>query len=105
MSCQPPPFAFYNFALLSFHARAEAASQGFDLACTSWWRTPLENARVGGDPFSQHLVGWAVDAAGPDMQQFSKQARMTGLTTVLEADHVHVQLFPAGVLRRLLVGY
>lgn len=68
---------------------------------TSWYRTPSENARVGGHPESQHLFGFALDVATDDPGAFAQRARESGLEAIVEPDHVHVQIFPAGFLRSL----
>jgi uncharacterized protein YcbK (DUF882 family) len=81
------------------------AGRGLNIEATSWWRSPERNAQVGGDPYSQHLVGWALDAVGPDVQTFAKRLRVRGFVVVVETDHVHVQVFPRGTLRRLLEGF
>ena len=36
---------------------------------TSWFRTPQENQRVGGAPWSNHLVALGLDAAHRDLGQ------------------------------------
>jgi hypothetical protein len=101
--CNRPRFSLDPATDAGFAARLQwAAGQNPALVCTSWGRTPEENAAVGGDPFSQHLVGWGVDVVGPDSSVFAKRARIAGLTTVQESDHLHVQAFPAGILKRLL---
>jgi hypothetical protein len=104
MAVVPPPAPLWGFATWSFVTRLEHAARGADITATSWYRNPRVNAEVGGDPFSQHLVGWAVDAVGPDSSGFAKRCRVAGLTAVIEASHVHVQLFPKGILRALLGG-
>jgi hypothetical protein len=73
---------------------------------TSWWRSIGENARVGGNPRSQHLAGLAWDLAAPNPAVLAAQLRHAGLVVVVEADHVHVQALPAEaspVARLLLV--
>lgn len=67
---------------------------------TSWFRTPDENAAVFGDQESQHLLGLAFDVAGPDdaLRRAFAGALEAGLIPVKETDHLHVQLFRAGVL-------
>lgn len=67
---------------------------------TSWWRSELKNMEVGGATYSQHLLGWALDWALPpgqnhDMVHLAEQLGMVGVD---EGDHVHVQIFPAGVI-------
>lgn len=66
---------------------------------TSWWRTPSQNRRVGGSPDSQHLVGSAVDLCSTDNNLLERLLDQTGLIAVNEGDHVHVQVFAAGMLR------
>lgn len=99
---QAPPAYLDGYVVRSFINRTMAAAGSLDVTPTSWYRSISDNARVGGDPFSQHLVGWAIDAVGPDQQMFAKRLRLSGITTVQEASHLHFQAFPAGVLRRLL---
>jgi len=72
---------------------------------TSWWRDPDENADVGGSPDSQHLFGLALDVTGPGLAATQELARRNGLTAVAEVDHLHLQLFPAGVLARAGVRF
>jgi len=100
MTCRPPPrFIWSDW----FRDQVVASAQGIDdVACSSWYRTPSENAAVGGDPFSQHQVGWGIDIVGAGASAVAKEARLRGLVTVNEGDHHHIQLFPAGTLRRLL---
>lgn len=72
-----------------------------DIQFTSWWRNDAFNRSVGGAFDSQHLAGFAVDlvASRPDVVQ--QLARQVGLIPVVEMDHVHIQLFPAGLLARI----
>lgn len=82
------------------------AGAGGDTVITSWWRSPLENRRVGGSPDSQHLVGLAFDVV-PGKGSFqlavneaSQRFTESGFVTVPESTHLHVQTFPAGLLRQ-----
>lgn len=74
---------------------------------TSWYRTPSDNRRVGGDPDSQHLVGLAFDVVpgkGTSRLAINEAAQAfarAGFAVVPADRHVHVQTFPAGVLRRV----
>lgn len=74
---------------------------------TSWWRSPNENRRVGGHPDSQHLVGLAFDVVpgkGTSRLAISEAAqrfREFGFTVEPAEAHVHVQTFPAGILRQV----
>jgi len=67
---------------------------------TSWWRSPAENARVGGAAQSQHLWAAAADLGG-DFREIARGMRRQGLIAIEEADHVHVQAWPAGTAHRL----
>lgn len=66
---------------------------------TSWWRDPATNARAGGSPQSQHLLGTALDLVG-DPQRIALVAAEAGFVVVVEGDHVHVQAWPAGAPQR-----
>lgn len=78
---------------------------GGDSIITSWWRSPFENQRVGGLPDSQHLVGLALDVV-PGKPAFklavseaSSRFMEAGFITVPSERHLHIQTFPAGLLR------
>lgn len=103
MSLQPPPedflrhlFPLYEFLL----SRAEKLSfVDPSIKFTSWFRDQLENAAVGGNPESQHLFGFALDATTANPKAVVQLANRLGLVGVEEFDHVHLQLFPAGFLK------
>jgi len=67
---------------------------------TSWWRSEAQNRAVGGATDSQHLFGFALDIVAARPDRIEQLAREAGLIAVVEMDHVHVQLFPAGFLRQ-----
>jgi len=69
-----------------------------DAVPTSWFRSEADNLRVGGAPFSQHLLAWAVDWDLPRDQHrdLVLLAMQLGMVAVDEGDHVHVQMYPAG---------
>ena len=72
---------------------------------TSWWRSNSRNLEVGGAPYSQHLLGWAVDWQLPTSAQNREMvalANRIGLVGIDEGDHVHVQMYPAGVIPKTL---
>jgi len=78
---------------------------GGDTVITSWFRTPLENQRVGGNPDSQHLLGLALDVV-PGKPSFklavseaSSRFMEAGFITIPAEKHLHIQTFPAGLLR------
>ena len=104
------PFLFeFVRAVRSIDLRPVTAVGVSRVDATSWWRGIEENRRVGGDPFSQHLVGLAVDVAlvqntARGRSALIASAARAGLRGVDERDHVHLQLWPAGQLRRLVQG-
>jgi len=81
-----------------FVQRAYGIGQDLDVAVTSWHRTRSHNREVGGVDASQHLVATAWDVSGPDQDLYAARAASSGLVVVDEGDHIHVQLFRAGVL-------
>ncbi len=65
---------------------------------TSWWRSNLDNARVGGRETSQHLWAMALDLAGPGAVDAGDQLRSMGWTVIDEGSHVHAQVFRSNPL-------
>jgi len=104
---RPPPHDVLHAYLPVFRAFLPPAIQALEqfpgTIITSWFRTPAENAAVGGHPRSQHLVGWAFDAVPPEGQfgRLADALQRQGFETVVESDHVHAQVFVAGVLEQL----
>jgi len=83
------------------------ADAGGDTIITSWFRSPSQNRAVGGDPDSQHLVGLALDVI-PGKGSFqlavneaSGRFAEVGFIPVPFQTHLHVQTFPARVLREV----
>lgn len=78
---------------------------GGETTITSWHRSQSENQRVGGLPDSQHLVGLAFDVepGKPSVRLGINEAadrfRQAGFVAVPFVSHLHVQTFPAGLLR------
>lgn len=101
MSVLAPPYIFHQGAHDFFVSTVNRAAAGLDVELTSYWRSVEQNRLVGGSGWSQHLVGWAVDVVGPDENLFAERVRSAGLIPVLEIDHTHVQLAPAGFLEAL----
>jgi len=107
----PPPellrTAWFPF-ILNFYWKAVSVFWGVPgLAVTSWVRTPEQNRIEGGSPESQHLFALAWDVMPPQGSEDLTVAiaRGAGLTAVREKRHVHLQLFPAGVLARAGVTF
>lgn len=115
---KPPPFNTVKFFDLllpgiwqQWGAAVEAALVELDhgdvgeTIITSWFRSPLENRRVGGHPDSQHLVGLAFDVVpgkGTSSLALNEAAQIFqgfGFTVDPGETHLHVQTFPPGILR------
>ena len=87
--------------------REIASDAGGDTIITSWYRSPSQNRDVGGQADSQHLVGLALDVV-PGKGNFklaiseaSSRFMEAGFVTVPAERHLHIQTFPAGILRRV----
>jgi hypothetical protein len=65
---------------------------------TSWWRSQLTNAEVGGAEYSQHRLGFAFDVVTDDPDRFAAVAEAYGFIAIKEGTHVHLQVFPANTL-------
>jgi hypothetical protein len=107
MSVTPPPISIANTLehwLPGFWNRFYGAvwagyyRWGGELTITSWYRDEYTNAAVGGHPDSQHRVGTALDLVPAD-PRLAEAFRLAGFQAVVEPTHVHVQAFPAGILR------
>lgn len=68
---------------------------------TSWYRNAADNQAVGGAVASQHRIGLAVDLT-PATVAGEIALREAGFIVVNEFDHLHVQIWPAGVLAQLV---
>ena len=108
MALRAPPVELAASAwrpvIIDFTRRAVQSFQNGQ-TLTSWWRSALGNQSVGGHRDSQHLLGLAVDVVGPSLRVTRDLARRQGLTAVLEGDHLHLQMFPPGALRRAGVRF
>lgn len=108
MSYQSPPTEFVRYwywEIWDFIPRVRAAYNWCPFYVSSWWRDEATNRAVGGDPFSQHLIGLAIDAIPVPprtTEQLAAAFRASGLIAVVYARHVHAQLYPAGFLERWL---
>jgi len=105
MSVQFPPQIFIESffpVYVEFLERLGLIVERSDaLEFTSWWRDDFQNRSVGGDPESQHLFGFAVDLVAARPEEVAHLADRLGLIPVIEMDHVHIQILPAGTLARL----
>jgi len=78
------------------------ADVGGDTTITSWHRSQSKNRRVRGLPDSQHLVGLALDIETQDLNEAADRFRQAGFIAVpFRPLHLHVQTFPAGLLREV----
>lgn len=106
MSFQSPPAAVRRYVarwIADFDARLTRGVGSERVQLVNWWRSREHNARVGGAPRSQHLIGLAADLVAPFSRARIVQAlRSQGLVAVDEGDHVHVQLSPAGIWDRAI---
>jgi len=108
----PPPellaTAWFPF-ILNFYWRVFGVFNQFpgQVGVSSWFRTPEQNRLATGSAESQHLFGLAMDlvSARDGLESVAAAARRAGLVAVPERDHVHVQLFPKGVLARAGVTF
>jgi len=110
-AAQPPPAWIVNiveFLQPGFYAdfiqKLISAVGQNPIRVTSWWRSPEFNRLVSGHPWSQHLVGFAIDLQVLEEDPFRIRKRLEdiGLTAIVEEGHVHVQVFPAGVVAPFL---
>jgi len=105
MSVQfPPPQLIENFlpVYVEFLQRLVEIVRHTDVSeFTSWWRDDFQNRAVGGAPDSQHLFGFAVDLISSRPEEVAELADLLGMFAVIEMDHVHIQILPAGELARL----
>ncbi len=101
----PPSVYWQYFPVHDFVERVNRAWVS-GIQPTSWWRSWWENIRVGGSttPLSQHLAGLAVDVTGGQdwLAYYAGRAREQDLIVVPYRTHLHVQLWPAWELDRLL---
>jgi hypothetical protein len=105
MSLELPPAQLLG-PLQAFYShlwnRVELMARGDpSLWPTSWFRTEAHNASVGGHRDSQHLLGFAIDVTTERPDYVAEYCEALGLVPVVELDHVHIQIFPAGFLRSL----
>ena len=82
-----------------WHINDSASKIRAPTTATSWYRNEAENQRVGGAQDSQHLVGAAVDLVNERAGQLANELTGRGFVVVNEGDHLHVQAWPAGLIR------
>lgn len=88
---------------------AAVAALGLPITVTSWYRGQERNAAAGGQEFSQHLLGCAMDAVCPAVSQArllqlaQSAAIRYGTTAIIsERGAVHIQGLPNGMARSIL---
>jgi hypothetical protein len=88
---------------------AAVARTGADVQITSWHRGTGRNKEAGGQEFSQHLLGVAMDAVSTNRTQAQlfalaqRAATAYGTTAILSnRGAVHVQALPNGAVRALV---
>ena len=86
----------------AFVGRVFAGLLGRPVVVTSWYRSIRENRDVGGDPASQHLLGFALDFETAESSAIVQSLRRVGLIALDEGDHVHLQLFPRAAVAPLV---
>jgi len=77
-------------------------ASGARVRVSSWFRTPVDNQRVGGRPFSQHQLGLAIDLVTDNPIALENELDRRGLVAIRETDHVHVQAYAAGTVSSLV---
>jgi uncharacterized protein YcbK (DUF882 family) len=82
---------FYN----EFFRRMGGALAGLkSYRITSWYRSPVKNAAIGGARQSQHQLASAMDFVFPTRAAYTeaeRRFRAQGFTVFYEGDHLHVQ--------------
>ena len=96
MAARVPPFTMRAaiFAVMVGLALRAARTTGRVLV-SSWFRSPDENAAVGGRPNSLHLAGEAIDlvfSSRADSSRVQTIWNSIGLDAVDEGDHLHLEL-------------
>jgi Peptidase M15 len=88
---------------------AAVAATGIPVTITSWHRGVERNAAAGGQTYSQHLLGCAMDGVSPAVSQArllqlaqSAATRFGTTAIVSERGAVHVQGLPNGMARAIL---
>lgn len=98
ITCKPgvrtPPAADFGDRLFPFVETLVCLVEqlGEPVVVTSWYRTPEDNQRVGGNPESLHLQGLAVDLRlGDGATNVAAMWLDAGLDAVQETDHWHLE--------------
>jgi hypothetical protein len=81
------------------------ADVGGETVITSWYRSPSQNVAASGAEDSQHLFGLALDVVPGKgslqlaINEAAGRFREAGFVVAPAPRHLHVQTFPAGLLR------
>lgn len=79
---------------MTFENKIRTLAIKYPISITSWGRSEKHNRMVGGAANSKHLVWLAVDVVLDDSGEaadFIRDAKILGLWTLDEGDHIHVQ--------------
>lgn len=90
-----------------------AVARVVPIQITSWWRDPTRNVSVGGQTYSQHLLGCAMDGLSPQLSReqllplVQRAAAYYGVSVPTLASEgsgrsVHVQGLPYGMTQQIL---
>lgn len=94
----PPEYDGNARAMLLLLEAARAAGGGQPVTVTSWYRSPLHNAAVGGSKTSQHLTASAVDVSVSNPAIWAARVAGSGLDYgqviyyAATSGHVHLSL-------------
>lgn len=94
MAVQAPPVNSLTTVFARLVIAVLVAARVRRVGISSWYRTPAQNAAVGGRPDSLHLQGLAIDLVGDDdeLGQIEGIWRAIGFDAVDEGDHLHIEL-------------
>jgi uncharacterized protein YcbK (DUF882 family) len=94
MALRAPPATPLTTLFARLVVAVASAARAQSIGASSWFRSPEENARVGGVPSSLHLQGLAIDLVGDaaSLGRISSIWGAIGLYAKDEGDHLHLEL-------------